>query len=168
MELVEIKELFDGGKEVLTSSRSVAEKFNKRHDNIIRIIDDYKKQGLTSSKLRALNYMFIESSYVDAKGEVRPEYLMNRDGFSFLVMSFTGVEAMEWKLKYIEAFNKLEDLLIKERYKTQYLSTIKNVKEIVTILNKARKQGEREFNRTVAIFKDYIPDDILELYQEES
>ena len=41
-------------------------------------------------------------------------FLMNRDGFALLVMGFTGKEALEWKLKYIEAFNKMETML-KER-----------------------------------------------------
>ena len=36
---------------------------------------------------------------------------MNRDGFSLLVMGFTGKEAIEWKLKYIEAFNEMEKKL---------------------------------------------------------
>ena len=166
MELVEVRELFDGGKEVLTSSRSVAERFNKLHKNVIRDIENYLELSLASSKLSPLNKMFIESTYIDTQGKPRPEYLMNRDGFSFLVMSFTGAEAMEWKLKYIDAFNKLEEALIKERYKTQYLSRIKNVKEIVGILNRARKQGERELDMTMKIFKDYIPDDILTFYQE--
>ena len=38
-------------------------------------------------------------------------YLMNRDGFSLLAMGFTGKEAVEWKLKYIEAFNAMEQQL---------------------------------------------------------
>lgn len=33
---------------------------------------------------------------------------MNRDGFSLLAMGFNGKEALSWKLKYIEAFNKME------------------------------------------------------------
>ena len=168
MELVEVRELFEGGKEVLTSSRSVAERFGKRHSDIIRSIESYKNMSLANAKLRSLNNMFIESTYTDAQGKYRPEYLMNRDGFSFLVMSFTGAEAMEWKLKYIDAFNKLEEALIKERYKTQYLSSIKNVKEIVGILNRARKQSKKDLSMTIKIFKDYIPDDILEMYQKES
>lgn len=163
MELVEIKELFNGSKEVLTSSRSVAEKFNKRHRDILRIIDRYKELGSTSAKLRPLKLMYIDSCYKDSKGELRPEYLMNRDGFSFLVMSFTGVEAMEWKLKYIEAFNMLEEQLINERYKTEYLSNIRNVMEIVNILIKAKRQGEDEFNRILRIYKNYIPDEVLEV-----
>lgn len=39
---------------------------------------------------------------------------MNRDGFSLLCMGFTGKEALEWKLKYIEAFNKMEEKLKSE------------------------------------------------------
>ena len=39
---------------------------------------------------------------------------MNRDGFSLLVMGFTGKEALQWKLKYINAFNTMESML-KER-----------------------------------------------------
>jgi phage regulator Rha-like protein len=36
------------------------------------------------------------------------EYLLTRDGFSLVVMGFTGQKALQWKLKYIEAFNKME------------------------------------------------------------
>lgn len=35
-------------------------------------------------------------------------YIMNRDGFSLLAMGFTGKKALEWKLKYINAFNEME------------------------------------------------------------
>ena len=166
MQLVQIRELFNGGKEVLTSSRSVAERFNKRHADVIRAIENIRNMSEDNAKLRRLKFMFIESTYRNSQGKTQPEYLMNRDGFSFLVMSFTGEEAMEWKLKYIEAFNKLEENLIKERYKTQYLSSIKNMKEIIGILNKARRNGKRDLKETIKVFKDYIPDDILEIYQE--
>jgi len=33
---------------------------------------------------------------------------MTRDGFTLIVMGFTGKEAMAWKLRYIEAFNAME------------------------------------------------------------
>ena len=38
-------------------------------------------------------------------------YLMNRDGFSLLAMGFAGKKALQWKLKYIEAFNEMEETL---------------------------------------------------------
>ena len=58
--------------------------------------------------------MFHKVSYVNEQnGQEYKEYLMNRDGFSLLVMGFTGKEAMEWKIKYINAFNEMERKLAK-------------------------------------------------------
>ena len=51
--------------------------------------------------------MFYKSSYISSRGRTETEYLMNRNGFSLLVMGFTGSKALEWKLKYINAFNKM-------------------------------------------------------------
>lgn len=54
---------------------------------------------------------FIPSKYKDASGKSNVEYLLTRDGFSLLVMGFTGAKALEWKLKYIQAFNAMEKRL---------------------------------------------------------
>lgn len=53
---------------------------------------------------------FQETSSV-YRGQHFPFYLMNRDGFSLLAMGFTGKKALQWKLKYIEAFNEMEETL---------------------------------------------------------
>ena len=56
--------------------------------------------------------MFYNSSYVHPQnGQEYPEYLMNRDGFTLLAMGFTGKKSLEWKLKYIQAFNDMEKKL---------------------------------------------------------
>jgi hypothetical protein len=47
---------------------------------------------------------------------------MSRDGFSILVMGFTGRKALEWKLKYIEAFNNMESF-IKEKLSSEWQET---------------------------------------------
>ena len=55
----------------------------------------------------AFQKMFIESTYkVEGNNKTYKEYLMTRDGFTFIVMGFTGEKADEFKLKYIDAFNK--------------------------------------------------------------
>lgn len=55
--------------------------------------------------------MFIQSFYMDKQnGQRYPMYLINRDGFSLLVMGFTGKKAFEWKLQYIKAFNRMESI----------------------------------------------------------
>lgn len=56
--------------------------------------------------------LFIETQYQNEQNKQwYKEYLLTRDGFSLLVMGFTGSKALEWKLKYIEAFNKMEQSL---------------------------------------------------------
>ena len=93
--------------ELVVSSRQVAENFGKEHSKVIRSIEGIANFGDTQC-------MFHKVSYVNEQnGQEYKEYLMNRDGFSLLVMGFTGKEAMAWKLKYIEAFNAMEKKLSK-------------------------------------------------------
>lgn len=87
----------------ITNSLVVAEKFGKQHKNIMQAI----KELITSAEKSA--NLFVESEYPDAYGRMQPMYIMNRDGFSLLVMGFTGGKALEFKLDFIEAFNKMED-----------------------------------------------------------
>lgn len=93
--------------EPVASSRQIAENFGKEHKHVLRDIENLiggeSKIGLSS--------MFFKSEYISAQNKKLPEYLMNRDGFSLLVMGFTGKAALEWKLKYIAAFNEMEKKL---------------------------------------------------------
>lgn len=88
-------------QQVVTDSRSVAENFEKEHKNVLRTIDDLVAQN------SATKNMFLEQTR-EYRGRDFRYYLMNRDGFSLLVMGFTGKAALEWKLKYIDAFNAME------------------------------------------------------------
>ena len=97
---------------VLVSSVDVAENFEKRHKNVIQSIEKLR----VDEEFNRLNFQPVE--YKDAKGEMRPAYLMTRDGFTLLVMGFTGYKAMEWKVKYIKAFNAMEAKLA-ERAESQ-------------------------------------------------
>lgn len=107
MNLVEVK-----NNQVVTSSRQVAEHFSKQHRNVIRAIQNLVEGVL---KIEHTPQMFFLTSYTNEQnGQTYPEYYMNRDGFSLLVMGFTGQKAIEWKIKYIQAFNQMEQAL-KER-----------------------------------------------------
>lgn len=90
--------------EVFTNSLQVAEVFGKRHDNVMQIIKALPKDNFNALNFKAVNYK-------DAKGELRPCYNLTRDGFSLLVMSFTGEKAYKFKIAYIDAFNKMEAIL---------------------------------------------------------
>lgn len=96
--------------QVLTNSLLVAEKFGKRHADVVRAIENSLTKGSesTNAKLRS---SFLLSSYIDNKGEERPMYIMDRDGFSVIAMGFTGDKAMDFKVEFISAFNAMEKKL---------------------------------------------------------
>lgn len=96
------------GGNLVVSSREVAENFEKRHDGVLRDIENLISSIGTPQNCGML---FIESEYVNSNNRRFKEYLLTRDGFSLLVMGFTGQKALEWKLKYIDAFNKMEQAI---------------------------------------------------------
>ncbi|CUA90962.1 phage regulatory protein, rha family [Chelatococcus sambhunathii] len=87
------------------NSRNVADCFNKQHKHVLR---DIRK--IAESTGPDLGW-FIPVTYTDAKGEEREEYEMTRDGFTILVMGWTGQRAMEFKVLYIHEFNAMEQAL---------------------------------------------------------
>jgi len=105
-DLVEIQ-----NDEPVTTSLLIAEKFGKRHGNIIR-----KIEGLDSDVFTRLKIALSE--YIDESGKSNKIYLLNRDAFAFLAMGFIGAEANRWKLDYIEAFNRLEGFAKRQLRKT--------------------------------------------------
>lgn len=98
--------VFKGANDqALTSSLLVSEKFGKNHRDVMRSI----KELLTSAQNCA--YLFVESEYADSYGRMQPMYVMSRDGFTLLAMGFTGDKALQFKLDYISAFNKMEQTI---------------------------------------------------------
>lgn len=123
----------------VVSSREVAEHFGKEHGKVIRAIEQHISD-LASTEPKVA--WFIEEVYTDKKGEARKEYLMTRDGFSLLVMSFNNTrDVLAWKLKYIEAFNTMERQLAQrptciEDVLIQSLEQMKEVKLQIAATNK--------------------------------
>jgi Rha family phage regulatory protein len=87
---------------VTTSSLIVAQHFNKRHDVVLRSI-----QNLECSE-DFTHHNFAVSEYKDNSGKSNKCYIITKDGFTFLVMGFTGKEAAIWKERFINAFNEME------------------------------------------------------------
>ncbi len=94
---------------VVCDSLQVAEKFGKNHQHILEAIDKLTVENSTVVE------MFHKGTYKADNGHIYRKYLMNRDGFSLLVMGFTGKQAIEWKLQYIEAFNRMKTLLLQKQ-----------------------------------------------------
>lgn len=102
----------------VTDSLKVAQVFGKEHKNIIRTIRGMLESGSklsrteegSTNKLAHINW-FAESSYIDARGNTQPLFLMTRDGFSLLAMGLTGAKAMQFKVGFIEQFNAMEKVV---------------------------------------------------------
>ena len=113
--------------ELVVTSRQVAEDFEKMHKHILESIRNLVDEN------SAVKSMFIESQF-ENRGKMYPEYLITRDGFSLLVMGFTGSKALQWKLKYIEAFNKMEQTI-----KNPYSHLSKEVQAIFALDHKQQQ-----------------------------
>jgi Rha family phage regulatory protein len=105
--------------EAVCSSLQVADKFSKRHDRVLRAIDNLLE---TLPKNEETSKMFVLSKRKADDGQYHRMFLMNRDGFSLLVMGFTGKKALDWKLKYIKAFNQMENI-IKEKESKEWINS---------------------------------------------
>lgn len=102
--LVEVQKI---NKEEITvvNSLGVAETFEKEHARVLRDIRELE----CSKEFRVGN--FAESSYKNTQNKKQPMYYMTRDGFTLLVMGYTGHKAMKFKEAYIKQFNEMEKLL---------------------------------------------------------
>lgn len=109
----------------VADSLGIATRFGKNHYDVLRAIDD-----LVSRSERAARN-FAASEYRDGSGKSNRMFLINRDGFCFLVMGFTGSGADEWKWAYIDAFNRMEAKL---REPQRPKSTLEMLEEAVAEL----------------------------------
>ncbi len=89
----------------VTTSRKIAKVFGKEHYNVLRDIENLD----CSESFNAINFELV--NYKDKKGEKRPEYIITKDGFVFLVMGYRGRKAAAFKEAYIKRFNDMEDYI---------------------------------------------------------
>ncbi|MER9687760.1 MULTISPECIES: Rha family transcriptional regulator [unclassified Mesorhizobium] len=135
---------------LFVDSLAVAERFGKLHKNVLRDVEGIE----CSEEFYRLNFEPIE--YEDNRGRLQPMFRMTRDGFSLLVMGFTGPRAMRWKERYIQAFNMMEAELLRrsiERAETRGRS--KTIRIAAT--NSYKEHGATEWfhysNNTDAIYQ---------------
>jgi len=102
MQLVRLSTQDVSNAEPITTSRIIAQEFNKKHFIVLR---DIKK---LSEELTWTGYRFVCSEYVDASGKTNKEYLLNEAAFFYLVMGYTGEKAKKVKDLFIQAFYRMK------------------------------------------------------------
>jgi len=98
----ELIKLETNNDRIVVSSLNISNVFSKKHSDVLKAI----KELSCSLKFRERNFSL--SSYMSSQNKELPSYLMTKDGFSFLVMGFTGEKASKFKEDYITKFNEME------------------------------------------------------------
>ena len=147
-----------GGK-LTVSSLQIAESFEKQHKHVLETIENIKAEN------SAVTPMFIENTYKAGTGKAYKCYDITRDGFSLLVMGFTGKKALEWKLKYIEAFNVMEQQLLNSNglnvnleeliTKTVSVAVSETVKALIPFMKAPAQEIKELHSETKRIRKKY-------------
>nr|DAN48602.1 MAG TPA: regulatory protein [Caudoviricetes sp.] len=121
--------LFADKKDIArVDSLYVAEFFEKNHKEVLRDIRNIAASNSGLSKEFA-ERNFALGSYKDKQNQKRPCYYLTRDGFTILVMGYTGKKALRFKELYIRRFNEMEELiksLVKAR--TEFPLLTENIK----------------------------------------
>lgn len=129
-----------------TTSLKVAEYFEKEHFHVMRDIKDVISK--CSESFNASNFGLVE--YTDTKGQKRPMYLLTRDGFTMVAMGYTGTKAMQFKERYIAAFNKMEERL--RSMQPQQVLPQNYIEALKALVNaeEARQRAERKLESVEA------------------
>lgn len=141
------------GDEIFANSLQIAEVFEKNHSHILRSIDN-----LPNDEFKSLNFKY--DNYFDKKGEQRKCYNLTRDGFSLLVMGFTGAKAYKWKIEFIKAFNLMEAELTRikaaEQNSQPPLTQIEILQSSVAILAQQEKRVSLLEDKTGDLYKEQL------------
>lgn len=119
-----------------TTSLEVARQFNRPHDEVLRRIRNLLAQ-LPAEHLRNFAEMFHEVEVANGAKVKHPAYRITRDGFTLLAMGFTGKKALQFKLAYIDAFNKMEAQLAKQSKPALTVTPPRGADQIREALNMA-------------------------------
>lgn len=143
-------------------SRQVAKMIDKRHDNLIRDIENYISVLSQTSKLRADNF-FKKSSYKAGTGKVYSCYLISKMGCEFIANKMTGDKGILFTAMYVKQFNEMEQIQMQKKTKQwQELRDLSKVKTkflndtIKEFVEYAKAQGSKHAQNYYTIFHKLI------------
>lgn len=133
-----------------TTSLQVAEVFEKNHKEVLR---DLRSQMSKIGSADLRHEMFQEKEY-EVRGRTYPMYQMNKDGFTLLVMSYTDDKSMQFKLRYIQAFNEMEQELKNQSSKLRLPQNNAEMLQVVQNVNEETNKRIDEVENSVSKLTD--------------
>lgn len=143
---------------VVVSSRKVAEIYEKQHKDVLKKIRSFI---LEAPELDGRNFTLVD--YEDSKGEYRPEYIMDRQGFSIIVNKFTGSKALKFTIKYTDAFEEMSKKLNRPlspaqilMQQAQFMIEQERINEELKVKNKLLEETQHKQQIELEEVKDKI------------
>lgn len=118
------------------SSLEIALKFGKTHKNVLRSIRDICKKIPSDFARRNFEPVNIVRENNVGGNYIDTQYFLTRDAFSLVAMGFTGTEAINWKIRFIKAFNEMETVIVHEMPKLK-----KRIAELEAMLKTRKKKA---------------------------
>ncbi|MGL5243870.1 MAG: Rha family transcriptional regulator [Sarcina sp.] len=151
----------------ITDSLIVAEHFGKEHKTVIRSIEKLLED---STELCHANW-FVETRYINSNNREMKKYNLTRDGFSLLVMGFTGSKALKFKIDFINQFNFMEkELQVREKTRHISISVRKSLTESikVNVVDEGKFKSFAYSNYTKLVYKKVIGKDVKKIKEERN
>lgn len=143
---------------IMIDSRDIAKVFEKQHKNILRIINNRIKEDkelnddvswFSTGNHSGSKLSRVEDTYILGNGTKRKTYyyLMDRDIFNEVVLTFTGGKARRYRRQFIKAFNAMEQVIKDELLKTSedfkyYKKKYPNIKQYGEVSDINKKHGK--------------------------
>ena len=135
---------------VFCDSRELAKRFNKRHEQVLRKINqEIKRFSNLAEHKKVLGEYFIEDSYKGGDGRDVKRYLLTFKGFQSIALQFTGQKAFENRIKFIEFFEKLINNIESDK-----LKAITNSKDLLWL--EFREEGKEYRKKLTKAIKDNV------------
>lgn len=142
---------FDSNR-IVTNSLSIAKEYGKRHTNVLQKIERSIKK---CEKFGVTGLIFERSEYKDESGKWNPKYLLNRDAYLEVAVTFTGDRAFQLRVVFIKAFNRYENFYKYQKNEIGYDETRQEGKidhrnktdALLILRNKAIEQGSKGYTR---------------------
>lgn len=141
--------------EVMTTSRQIAEVFGKRHGHIIRDIENAIEKVQKSADPNLGSLKFEETTYLDEQGKMRISYKLNKNALVFVVMGYQTKQATDFKLKYIEQFDLMEEHIRNQQSQSFFITEdAEQQAKRIKLENSTRNANSRSLNAMYRWYKE--------------
>lgn len=140
------------GEEVnVVSSRDIAKELNKRHDHVVRDINNIVENGVSPNLGKPI---IISSTYIHPQnGQEYREYLLTKDGFTLYMFNIQGHN--DFKMAYINKFNEMEQAL-----RNPFKNMSKELQSIL-LLDSKTQELNKKIDTVATDFNDFKDNETL-------